>query len=402
MADELHIAVYHNLHSGGAKRTLYEAMRRLCRTHKFDLFTLSSADKDFGDVRPFVRRVFNYDFGPGRLFRSPFGRLNQGVRARDVVRLRYVARRIAADIDAGGYDVVLVHPCRITQSPLVLLHLRTPSAYYCHEPLRKLYESPPARPYGRRSVPRRTLDKVDLLDALYRAVLRRADRQSLRAATRVLVNSCFTQENVRRIYGAESHVCSPGVDTDLFRPLGLPRDGTVLSVGAMTPNKGFDLIIEGLGLIPQERRPALRLISNYAETPERAYLERLAAIYGVHLSVQMGVSDGALVEAYNRAAMVVYTPHREPLGLVPLEAMACGTPVLGVREGGVQETVCHEETGLLMERHPQALAEAVETLLDSPELAARYGRRGVQFTRQAWNWDRATDLLEQHLSQTAN
>ena len=397
MAKSLRVAVYHNLHSGGAERTLCEEVRRLAERHYLDLYTLSGTDNEFCDVRPYVNEAHVYGFAPGPVFHSPFGRLNQGVRLIDLARLRRLALHIAADIDTGGYDVVLAHPCQYTQSPLVLQFLHTPTVYYCHEPLRKLYESPPGRPYGRRSVGLRLLDAVDPLLRAYRLALRRADWASLRSATRVLVNSRFTQENVRCIYGVDAAVCSHGIDTDVFRPLGLPRDGTVLSVGALTANKGFDFIIEGLAHVPEERRPSLVIISNYAESQERAYLEGLAAARGVGVTFRTGVSDGELVEAYNRAALVAYAPVREPLGLVPLEAMACGTPVVGVREGGVPETVRHGETGLLVERGPAALAQALRSLLDDQALARRFGEQGRRHVCEMWEWSQAVDALEQHL-----
>ncbi|MDH4135773.1 MAG: glycosyltransferase, partial [Anaerolineae bacterium] len=211
MAQRLNVAVYHSLHSGGAKRTLYEEVRRLTERHHLDMYTLSSADNEFCDARPHMNKVHVYDFEPSPVFHSPFGRLNQGLRLVDLVRLRRLARRIAADIDAGGYNVVLVHPCQYTQSPLVLQFLHTPTVYYCQEPLRKLYESPLPRPYRRRSFGLRLLDAVDPLLRVYRLALRRADWASLHSATRVLVSSRFTQENVRRIYGVDAVVCSHGI-----------------------------------------------------------------------------------------------------------------------------------------------------------------------------------------------
>lgn len=398
---ELRIALFHNLHSGGAKRTLYEEARRLTERHHLYLYTLSSADQVFCDICPYVEEVHVYNFEPGALFRSPFGRLNQGVRLFDLIHLNRLARHVATDIDAGGYDVVLVHPCQYTQSPPVLRYLRTPTGYYCHEPLRELYETPPPRPYKRRSAARAALDAIDPLLSAYRLLLRHLDRVSLRSATLVLTNSRFTRENVRRFYGVEATVCSHGIDTTAFHPLGLPRDGFVLSVGALTPNKGFDTIIAGLGRVPKEQRPSLMIISNYAEAQERAYLEELARAGEVDLSFQAGVGDEALVDAYNRAAMVAYAPVREPLGLVPLEAMACGTPVVGVKEGGVAETVQHGETGILTERDAEAFAQAFLKLLADEALAHRFGLQGREYVCKAWDWDKAVETLEQHLHRIA-
>src|SRR5690606_7592592 len=79
------------------------------------------------------------------------------------------------------------------------------------------------------------------------------------------------------------------------------------------------------------------------------------------------------------------------------EAMACGTPVVAVREGGVLETVVHEETGLLVEREAQPFAAALSRLLADPQLAAEYGRRGRDLVLRRWSWDEAARRVEAEL-----
>jgi len=125
----MRIALFHNLPSGGAKRTTYEQTRRLAQRHEVDLFSLSTANQEFADIRGFAHRTVILPFKPGRLFRSPFGRLNQAVRILDLLRLRRVMRALADEIDRHGYDVALVHPCMFTFTPTVLRYLRTPSLY---------------------------------------------------------------------------------------------------------------------------------------------------------------------------------------------------------------------------------------------------------------------------------
>src|SRR5690606_16640330 len=214
----------------------------------------------FADVRPWAAAHTIVPFQPWPLLRSPFGRLNQLVRSVDLVRLRGPARRIARQIDGGGYDVAFVHPCRFEQSPSVLRYLRrTPSVYYCQEALRLLYETMPSRPYDDRAIGRRRLlNRVDPLPGMYRSRLRHTDRANLRRADTVLVNSRFMAGTIREVYGVDAQVSYLGVDTGHFRPLGLARRPFVLSVGSLTPLKGFDFLVEALACCPTERR--LRLV----------------------------------------------------------------------------------------------------------------------------------------------
>jgi glycosyltransferase involved in cell wall biosynthesis len=397
----MRIASFHNLPSGGAKRTLMEAVSRLSSRHEVDAYAFTSSEHDFADIRPFVAAHHEFPFEPLRLLRSPFGRLNQMLRYLDLQRVDRAARAVAAQIDAAAYDVVFAEPCRVVQGPSVLRYLRTPSVYYCHEPLRLLYETMPSRPYDDMAVARRrTLNRLDPLPALYRRALRKADRTNTRSAGTVLVNSRFTAEAVSGIYGVETKVSYPGVDVDRFRPSGAVRQRFVLSVGSLTPLKGFDFLIRALAAYGGDR-PRLVIASNVQNPPERLYLERLARELGVEVQLRDNVTDVDLVELYNLARAVVYAPVQEPFGLVPLEAMACGTPVVAVAEGGVRESVIHDQTGVLVERDPVRFAVAVRRVVDDPAFAAQLGAAGRAHALEHWSWDRAVATFEQYLQVAA-
>jgi glycosyltransferase involved in cell wall biosynthesis len=103
----------------------------------------------------------------------------------------------------------------------------------------------------------------------------------------------------------------------------------------------------------------------------------------------------------NSVVVTLYAPIMEPFGFVPLESMACGTPVVGVREAGVRESVVHGVTGLLVEREPAELARAVEALLTDPNRAADMGRCGRACVQEHWTWERTPARLEGYLTEAA-
>ena len=391
------IAIFHDLPSGGAKRALFETARRLADDHMVTIFTLSTANHEFCDIRPYVKGYQIYKFRPSRLFNSPFGRLNQLQRLRTLSLLQRTSRQIACDIDNGNFDVVYAHPCMWTQAPNILDYLNTPSVYHIHEPLREVYETPIMRPYHNRGW-RDFLDKVDPLFMLYRRQLVRMDLRSTLNASMVLANSKFTAANVEKIYGRHAEVAYFGVDSDIFQPQsGSIKGNFILSVGAIRPNKGFDFIVESISKIPPANRPSLRIVGNAADPREIDYLMRLANGYEVDLVVETEVSNEILVNRYRQACFFVYAPLLEPFGLSPIEAMSCGIPVVAVSEGGVKETVLDGSTGILTQRDSAAFAREVEELWCDDQLRMAYGIKAREYVKYYWTWEKSVQKIEEHL-----
>ena len=105
-----------------------------------------------------------------------------------------------------------------------------------------------------------------------------------------------------------------------------------------------------------------------------------------------------VVALYQRAGVVACAQIREPFGLVPLEAMACATPVVAVDEGGFRETIRDGETGLLVAREAGLLGATIATVLDDGELAARLGRAGRAEVEREWTWTRTAEGYDRLLA----
>ena len=394
----MRIALFHNTPSGGAKRAIYEWTRRLAKTYKIDVYTLSSADHDFCDIRPFVDQHHVFEFAPRKLLESPFGRLNQWQRWRDLGDLGRIGREIASRINARGYDIVFANTCFYTFIPTCLPQLKVPTIYYLHEPFGPKFVREFERPYLRNNGWREKINQIDPLIKLYKQRLAAIQLEGVRHTNRLLANSRFTQEHMKMAYEVESPICHYGVNLDGFEPMpDVVKQDFVLSVGELTPRKGFDFIIESLGHMPASIRPKLKLACNMGNMAERDYIITLASQYGVDLEIFQSLNSAELAVLYNQAQLCVYAPVSEPFGLVPLEAMACGTPVIGVGEGGVQESVIHERTGLLVERDPAQFATAVEHLLCDPNLMTEYGANGRQHVLDNWTWAQSVVAIEKHL-----
>jgi glycosyltransferase involved in cell wall biosynthesis len=335
---------------------------------------------------------------PGREA-SLFGKV--GVRSAwaGVRLLRHLARinrEMAGAIDARGFDVVLACHDQYTHSPGALRHLATPSAYFCQEPLRFVYEAPvglAVRPEGGALA----RSARAFATGAAKRVLRPLDARTVRGARMILANSIYSHESILRAYGRPARIVYLGVDAERFRNFGRERDHLVLSVGALHPAKGFDFVLSALNLIPLERRPALVVVADRGYGRYRHLLEAHARRSGVSLDIRFRVSEEELVEWYNRARLLAYAPYLEPFGLAALEAMACGTPVVAVAEGGTRESVRAGETGLLTMRSERGFADAIERLCADPALASRLAAAALDEVGRRWTWEASTAQLEEAL-----
>ena len=175
----------------------------------------------------------------------------------------------------------------------------------------------------------------------------------------------------------------------------------ILQVGRLHPRKGQGVLVEAMGLLPADRLEQLqvRLIGPVSRP---SYLEAIKArVRELDLPVRVedALSDDALKEAYCSARVLVMPSHAyrdsiEGLGLALLEAQHFGCPVIGSGIGGIPEALLDGETGLLVPPgDPNALADALQRLLDDPATAARMGQAGAAFVRKAFSWQQNVHRL---------
>jgi glycosyltransferase involved in cell wall biosynthesis len=162
-------------------------------------------------------------------------------------------------------------------------------------------------------------------------------------------------------------------------------------VSRLVPRKGIDDVIAALVHLPDTELviaggpPAAVL----GQDPEACRLARLAHSFGVAGRVRFlgGVPRADVAALLRSADLVACVPWYEPFGIVPLEAMACGTPVVGSAVGGLLDSVDDHRTGVLVPpQDPRALADAAARLLANPSLRSRMGEEAAARVRQHFTW----------------
>jgi D-inositol-3-phosphate glycosyltransferase len=194
-----------------------------------------------------------------------------------------------------------------------------------------------------------------------------------------------------------------GVDIDRFEPAGpkAPAEFShrIVSVGRLVPRKGFSTVIAALPSLPDTELVIAGGPEHgrLAQDPEAQSLLAQAKEAGVEDRVKLvgQVSRMDMPALLRSADAVVCVPWYEPFGIVPLEAMACGVPVVASAVGGLTDTVVHGVTGLhVPTRRPDALASALRRLMSDGVMGETYGLAGRDRAAARYTWDRiASDTL---------
>jgi len=360
------IAVFYNLSFGGAKRVVFEHIKGLkTKGHIVDLYTINF-ENDIFDPSIFCKNIYNYKIN----LTSTFPFISRFVNDyRNFFTLKNLHKKIATEIDARNYDIILVHPDKLTQAPFLLRFLKTTCVYYCQEPLRIVYE------YAYR-----LKEKVDFLRKGYEEITRlyrkKIDRQNVRAASFTIASCYHIRERMIEAYDIYPKVVYCGVDQKVFHLIKNKKRNKVLYIGS--PNvstDGYDLVKKALEYIPSGIRPQLYKLSWKKENGMR-------------------LTEKELVGIYSQSIVTLCVSRLETFGLVPIESMACGVPVIATKVGGHRETIIDDETGFLVDFDSKEIAEKIMLLIQKPELAINLGKNGRVWIEKKWTWKKNIDHLE--------
>ena len=301
-------------------------------------------------------------------------------------------QKCALAINQGGFDVLFANSCFYYGVPFISRFVNIPKVLYLGEPNRYLYEAMPEQIW---EAPEKTSSKwsskfwVYFFSNTWRTnkyrVYVREERKNFQAFDKVLVNSYFSMESCKRAYGLLSEVCYLGVDDSLFKPVShLKSESYVVGLGGFYSHKNPELAIRAVGEV-KENRPKLLWIGNMVD--EKYWLEmvELARSLNVTLEVKKMVTDEQLVRLLSGAICMVYSSNLEPFGFAPLEANACGTPVIAVAEGGVRETIIHEKNGFLVNQNAKEIAKYILQLSENQELRSKISKFSINNVKENWS-----------------
>lgn len=302
-----------------------------------------------------------------------------------IVRMLYLTVVLIALYWLGSFDAVVLDG---VSAPLILLRIfNVPTLFYCHYPDKLL-----------------CTDRTALAKRVYRSFIDALEDISMVWAHKVVCNSSFTRGKVRDSFWILSRVASvevlyPPVE-DIAASQVVEAHATALAYTGGQPffvslnryerKKDVGLVIRALRHLQSTGTGRLKTghvkvviaggyDDNVAENVEyRKELEEEAFAAGVSDEVvfRTSVSDSERAALLTQAQALLYTPQNEHFGIVPLEAMLLGTPVIAVNSGGPLETVMHGKTGYLSEPTGEGFATCMRSLVDNPRRGDAMGKGG--------------------------
>ena len=242
------------------------------------------------------------------------------------------------------------------------------------------------------------------------------EEKVVQTADSIIAECPQDRDDLIQLYGADASKISIvpcGVDLGEFWPiptaqaratLGLPVDERIiLQLGRMVPRKGVDTVIQAMALLNKQRLPARLVVvggesstPDPKKTPEIGRLQALTAELGIKDRVMFVGQRGreVLKYFYSAADMFVTTPWYEPFGITPLEAMACGTPVIGSNVGGIKFTVRDGETGYLVTpKESGELCDRIAFLYRHPEMLNLFGQQAMRHVARQFTWTKVASAL---------
>jgi len=268
-------------------------------------------------------------------------------------------------LNLDDYDLVLSSSHCAVKS--VVTTGRAVHVCYCHSPMRYAWDQ-----FGAYFGP----DQVGALPSrLLRPVMRRLalwDASTAGRVDRFLTNSQYVAGRIRRYYNRGSTIVYPPVDIDFYTPDGRASSPAFVIVSALVPYKRLDVAIESCRRLGMP----LKIVGT---GPERARLEAMAGP-GVEF---LGWQSDEQIRGLYRSSTATLLPGTEDFGIVPVEAQACGCPVVALDAGGVRETVVGGETGILVpDSTIDAFADGLSRALKTPFDRATIRANALRFSRQ--------------------
>lgn len=359
------IAFFHELHSGGARRGTNEFAKQLInRGHTVDLYTIGSGSNK--EEKSFYTHIYEYEFYP-KIWKGHNWKVRLYKDTIELIKICLFDKRIANIIEKKNYDLAYIAASDYIESPFILNFLKIPTFFYTNDPYYRIIYEPEL--FNKKGV---SGIKI-FYENINRFIRKHVDKWNIGRANFIIAISQFSNYAFKSAYGRLGDVVYYGVDTRFFTTKKTKKDIDILYVGSYEALDGYSLFKKILKQL--KSKPKIKEV-----LVEKEWL-----------------GDKELRDLYQRSKILVAPAFREPLGLVPLEAMSCGAVVVAVDDGAHKETVVSGKTGYVIKNDPKLIASKIDLLLANSKLLTMMSKNARNTMVQKWSWKTRGKELEELL-----
>lgn len=311
------ICVFHNLKPGGALNKAKEIIKVLSTNNEIHIYSHNEHLKA-ANCKYHIHQISHANNIIEHLYQAIFV-LNK-------------SQKLMADsINSNRFDLILVFPCIITQSPFILKHINKNHIYVFTEPKREFYENTNYDHF--------TIRKI--LTRLIRYPIKTIDKMNCKKAVNIVTNSYYSNHILKKIYNKNGHVIYPGLAKNKPYKLIKLNNGKVISIGQISKIKGHDFSIKQLsnsGII-------LNVIGR--KTDDKKYLVKLSNNVKTIINFIETENETEKIKLLKKHSIYLANQLKEPFGISTLEACDNSRLVIGKNEGGTPEIISHGLNGYI-------------------------------------------------------
>lgn len=314
------IAIFHNLEKGGALNSLISPLKYLKNGNVVDIFSFKN-----NVPKNLFNNLYLYKL-------KKTSNITQHLK-QVLFDLKRSHKKIAKEIDDNNYDLILIFPCLLTQTPYLMRYLKNKNKviYFFNESKREFYENTSYDYYSIKKIISRFL----------RLPIKFIDKSNCKEAKHIISNSQYTANNLFKIYKKKSEVIYPGLKPITPQKITIKNNKKILSVGLLSKIKGHDYSIKQL----KEISPDFTILGR--ETSESKYIFNLAKKNEVFLNIIKTENDKVKDDLFKYYSIYLANQTKEPFGITTLEATSNNCFIIGKNEGGTQEIIRNGINGLL-------------------------------------------------------
>ncbi len=268
------------------------------------------------------------------------------------------------------FDILLAYQSWLTKSPIIFPFITIPIVFICHEAPREHYDS---------QVTSKHTIKEKIVNRIFLYPIKLIDRLNLMVHNNnltLVTLSKISGDMISKTYNIKPRIIHPGISLKGYGKYSGYNDryNQVIMVGAINKYKNQLFVLESIAQIPREKRPKVIIVGNGGDAQYIADLRNYARIKSIKIDIRMGIRKSSLIKLYKSSYALMYPPVNEPYGLVVLEAMRAGLPIIAAKGGGYEE-ILNSSNGYVIRKDAKLWAKTYMMLYKNRELWEKYSQQ---------------------------